>query len=160
MKMALLVVSTMGMAGWPAVVTGQAAASGSFAPDGAPERPPVRVDAGGACVVDLVQDYTIDGALTGTLRFDYRILVRGPCGAPAGTFDEEWIAHGSSTGSALGQSAVASVLYTAHVGAGGSVNGTATLCGGVQGRIKVTGALAERRLSYDGFVGLPQDGGI
>lgn len=51
---------------------------------------------------------------------DYRILVAGPCGAPAGTYEEEWIAHGTFSGSAHGEGVDATLLYTARVAAGGS----------------------------------------
>jgi hypothetical protein len=134
----------------PASVAGQTPASGILAPDGPPERPPVRVDAGGACVVDLVQDYTIEGTLTGELTFDYRILVEGPCGSPAGTFDEEWIAHWKFSGTALGQKVTASVLYTAEVRAGGSVRGKVILRGVVEADLEITGDFADQRLSYNG----------
>lgn len=153
------VVAALLMICWPAVLAGQVSASGAFAPDGPPERPPVRVDAGGACVVDLVQAYTVDGALTGELSMDYRILVAGPCGSPAGTFDEEWIAHGTFSGTALEQEATATLLYTARVNAGGSVHGTIVLRGDVEGELEVSGHLADRQLSYSGVLELPQDGG-
>lgn len=137
---------------WPALLAGQVPASGAIAPAGPPERSPVRVDAGGACVVDLVQVYTIDGTLTGALSIDYRILVAGPCGSPAGTFDEEWIAHGTFSGTALGKEATAALLYTARVSAGGSVSGAITLRGGVEGRLEISGELADQRLSYRGVL--------
>lgn len=144
---------------WPGVMASQAPVSGTFAPAGPPERPPVRVDAGGACVIDLVQDYTIDGALTGEVTFDYRILVAGPCGSPAGTYDEEWIAHGTFSGTASGQNTTASVLYTARVRAGGSVSGTVTFRGAVEAELEIAGEFADRRLSYNGTAKLSRDGG-
>ena len=150
---------SLALIAWPAVVAGQAPASGTFAPVGPPERPPDRVDAGGACVVDLIQHYNIDGTLAGELTFDYRILVAGPCGSPAGTFDEEWIAHGTFSGTARGQEVMASVLYTARVRAGGSVSGTVTFRGGVEAELEIAGEFADQRLSYSGVVKVPQDGG-
>lgn len=142
----------------PAVLAGQAPASGTIAPLGPPARPPVRVDAGGACVVDLVQDYTIEGALTGELSIDYRILVAGPCGSPAGTFEEEWIAHGTFSGTALGQKVTAGLLYTADVTAGGFVEGTMIFDGGVDGELEISGEFVDRQLSYSGILKLSQDG--
>lgn len=134
----------------PAVLAGQAPASGTFAPVGPPEQPPVRVDAGGACVVDLVQHYVIEGALSGELSIDYRILVAGPCGSPAGTYEEEWIAYGTFSGTVDEQEVTASLLYTADVGAGGSVEGTMLLGGGLEGKLEIRGELSDRRLSYSG----------
>jgi len=78
---------------------GETEASGLFAPAGPPLEQPVRVDAGGSCVVDLRQAYVISGPLSGSLDIDYRILVHGPCEVPPviGKYDEEWIAHGTFT---------------------------------------------------------------
>ena len=157
LRFAQLVV--LALMAWPAVVAGQGTASGTFAPFGPPEHPPVRVDAGGACVVDLVQDYTIDGTLAGNLILNYRILVAGPCGSPAGTFDEEWIAHGTFSGTVGGQEAMASLLYTAQVREGGSVDGMLILRGEVEAELEITGELTDQRLSYSGMVEVPQDGG-
>jgi hypothetical protein len=107
----------------------------------------------------LVQDYTIDGSLNGELRIDYRILVAGPCGSPAGTFEEEWIAHGRFSGIALGREATAELLYTARVTTGGSVDGTMVLKGDVQGELQIGGDFADGQLSYSGVLQLSQDGG-
>ncbi len=141
------------------MLAAQVPASGAIVPNGPPERRPVRVDAGGACVVDLVQDYTVDGALVGELSIDYRILAAGPCGSPAGTFNEEWIAHGTFSGTALGQQATAVLLYTARARSGGSVDGTIVLRGSVEGELKISGEFADRQLSYRGVLTLSQDGG-
>jgi hypothetical protein len=152
-------VVALSLVGRPAALAGQVPASGGFAPDGPPDRPPVRVEAGGACVIDLVQRYTVDGALEGEFSIDYRILVAGPCGQPAGTFDEEWIAHGTFSGVALGRDATATLLYTARVSAGGFVSGTILLRGDVEGELEVRGRFADGRLSYSGELEPSGDGG-
>lgn len=125
-------------------------ASGAFAPEGPPVQGPVRVDAGGACIVDLVQGYRITGALEGELELDYRIFVDGPCGSPVGTYDEEWIAHGTFQGTAWGDAATATLWYRAHVAAGGVVEGRMNLAGTVAGEVAVSGRFSEGRLSYQG----------
>lgn len=152
MKISLLAITALTVACCPAALAGQEHVTGFIAPDGPPRQPPVRVDAGGACVVDLVQDYTLEGAVTGELTLDYRILVAGPCGSPPGTFDEEWIAHGSFSGTASGQEATATVLYTARAGVGGRVTGTISFGGGMEGELEVTGEFSDRRLTYSGRV--------
>lgn len=117
------------------------------------------MDAGGACVIDLVQDYVIDGALSGELSFDYRILVAGPCGSPAGTYEEEWIAYGTFSGTVDGRKATATLLYTADVRAGGTVKGSMILRGGVKGELEISGEFADRQLSYSGVAHLTRGGG-
>lgn len=78
---------------------GEIEASGTFAPAGPPLEQPVRVDAGGSCVIDLRQSYDISGTLSGSLEIDYRIIVYSPCVTAApGKYDEQWIAHGVFTG--------------------------------------------------------------
>jgi len=67
---------------------GQVQVSGSIAPEGPPVGDVVRADAGDACIIDLVQGYSIEGSLSGQLEIDYRIFVAGPCGSPQGTFEE------------------------------------------------------------------------
>lgn len=129
---------------------GQAPASGSIAPTGPPTGDVVRVDAGGACVIDLVQRYAIEGTLTGSLSVDYRIFVDGPCGSPAGTFDEHWIARGTFEGMLEGSSAKANLWYRADVEAGGKVDGTMSFAGDFSGDLSVAGNFADGRLTYAG----------
>lgn len=69
--------------------------SGFFSPVGTPSTPPKRIDVGGSCIVDLEQDYKVSGSLSGKFTIDYRIMVKGSCGSPLGTFDEDWIAYGT-----------------------------------------------------------------
>ncbi|MEJ2215921.1 MAG: hypothetical protein P8099_04835 [Gemmatimonadota bacterium] len=130
--------------------TVQRHASGTFVPVGPPAAPPVRVDAGGACVVDLIQRYEVSGTLTGRLEANYRILVAGPCGSPPGTFDERWIAHGTFDGAVNGRAAAATFWYTAQVGEGGAVRGKLALRGGINGDLVVSGRFSEGKLSYAG----------
>jgi hypothetical protein len=127
------------------------AAEGTLRPVGRPGRPPVRTDAGGACVVDLVQDYTLSGTLSGSATIDYRILVHGPCGAPPGTFPEEWIAHGQFSGTLSGTDTAASFTYVARVVKGGQVGGEIVLGSKLDGKLKVSGRFSDGRLSYTGW---------
>ena len=159
MRVATTVVAALLVVGGPCGLAAQTSASGTIAPVGPPAVSPVRVDAGGACVVDLVQEYRIDGTLSGKLSVDYRILVAGPCGSPAGTYSEEWIAHGTFSGSARGEGVDATVLYTARVAAGGSVDGTMVVRGGVDGQLEVVGDFADQRLAYRGVLQDSRDGG-
>lgn len=128
----------------------QEAADGTLTPSGPPSSPPRRVDAGGACIVDLEQRYDVAGTLTGRLVADYRILVQGPCGTPPGTADEQWIAHGVFEGTVRGDTASATFWYTAHVRAGGAVEGELVLSGGIEAELKVAGRFSDGHLSYAG----------
>ena len=56
-------------------------AEGEFFPSGPPQKKPERIEAGKNCIVDLTQSYTISGTLSGIIEFNYRILVKGPCGS-------------------------------------------------------------------------------
>jgi hypothetical protein len=127
-------------------------ASGSFAPVGPPPKPPIRIDVGESCIVEVTQGYAISGTLEGSLEIDFRILVAGPCGSPPGTFDEEWIAYGIFTGTANGTAASANLSYVAHVEAGGDVEGRIELGQGLEAELSVHGNLYEGRLSYEGWV--------
>jgi hypothetical protein len=131
-------------------------ASGTFAPAGPPLAPPVRVDAGGHCVIDLRQGYTVSGSLSGPFDIDFRILTYGPCPAssPApGVYDEVWIAHGSFTGTLVGDAASATFTYVADIRAGGDVRGTIVLADGLEGTLRVRGNFADGALTYRGQVG-------
>jgi hypothetical protein len=101
--------------------------------------------------VDLKQAYTITGTLTGAMVIDYRILVAGPCGSPAGTFDEDWIAYGTFDGTIKGVSASGALTYTAHVKAGGQVDGQITLGQGIDGVLRVHGNFSDGKLTYEGW---------
>lgn len=127
-------------------------AAGTLTPEGAPEEPPVRIDAGESCVVDVKQSYTIVGTLSGSAEVDFRILVAGPCGSPPGTFDEEWIAHGEFIGTMNGTAAAGRFDYAARVGAGGDMEGRIVLGQGLAGELTVHGNFGEGSLSYDGWV--------
>lgn len=137
----------------------QGDASGTFSPTGPPVHPPVRTDAGGACVVDLTQDYTVAGSLSGRFRITYRILVAGACGSPAGTFDEQWIAYGTFDGDQNGESTSGTLWYTARVRSGGSVDGRMVLRGGLEADLQISGAFADGKLSYEGTVESSKHGG-
>ena len=131
---------------------GEARTSGTFSPSGPPLRAPTRVDAGGSCVVDLTQSYSVEGSLSGSLVVDYRILVAGGCGAPIGTFDEEWIAHGTFSGTLDGAPASGRFSYTARVKAGGEVEGRMVFGQGLKGTLRIHGNFGDGSLSYDGQV--------
>lgn len=129
-------------------------ASGTFAPGGPPHPPPVRVSAGGSCIVELTQAYSISGTLTGSLEIDYHILVFGPCEVPPvlGKYDETWIAHGAFSGTLDGSAASGTLTYTARVKAGGNVDGRMVFGDGLDGELVVAGNFAEGELSYRGRV--------
>jgi hypothetical protein len=112
------------------------------------------VDAGGNCIVDLVQNYAISGTLAGSLQIDYRIIAYGPCEVPpvVGKYDEEWIAHGVFTGTVDGSPGSGSFTYTARVKAGGDVEGRIVLGEGLDGELAVSGNFRDGRLSYRGRV--------
>jgi hypothetical protein len=112
----------------------------------------VRVDAGDACVIDLVQAYAIDGSLSGQLEIDYRIFVAGPCGSPQGTFAEYWIARGTFDGAVSGRPTTASFWYRADVEVGGVVDGTMRLAGDVGGSLSIAGRFSDGRLTYQGML--------
>lgn len=129
-------------------------ASGAFAPSGPPIEKPVRIEAGGSCVVDLRQAYEMSGTLSGSLEIDYRIIVYGPCEVPPvfGKYDEEWIAHGNFSGTVNGTPGTGSLSYTAKVKAGGDVEGRIVLGEGLNGELAVFGNFKDGRLLYSGRV--------
>lgn len=133
---------------------GEADVSGTFSPSGPPSEQPVRIDAGGSCVIDLKQDYDVSGALSGSLEIDYRILVYGPCEVPPvlGKYDEEWIAYGRFDVAIDGGARSGTLTYTARVRAGGDVEGRMELRGGIDGALAVSGNFAAGKLSYRGRV--------
>jgi hypothetical protein len=138
----------------PEPATGETEVSGTFAPSGPPSEQPIRIDAGGSCVIDLKQTYDMSGTLSGSLEIDYRILVYGPCEVPPvlGKYDEEWIAHGRFSVEADGSRASGTLIYTARVAAGGNVDGRMVLRGTIDGVVAVSGNLADGKLSYRGSV--------
>ncbi len=127
-------------------------ASGTFSPVGPPVEPPTRVDAGGVCIVDLKQAYTITGTLSGSLSIDFRILVDGPCGSPLGTYHERWIAHGTFTGKLDGEDVSSVFSYIGEVADQGGVSGSLVFGPGLEGGLRVSGILSDGRLSYEGRV--------
>ncbi len=130
----------------------QIRATGTFHPDGPPPQKPTRVEAGTGCVVDVQQAYTVQGTLKGSFSIDFRILVRGPCGRPLGTFAEEWIARGNFVGSLQGESAAARFTYTATVEPGGEVDGLMVLGQGLAGELRIRGSFSDGVLTYDGHL--------
>ncbi len=129
-------------------------ATGTFAPEGPPLEPPVRVSAGGSCIVDIRQAYVISGTFSGSLEIDYRIIVYGPCEVPPvlGKYNEAWIAHGTFSGNINGSSTSGTLTYTAQVKAGGDVEGCMIFNDGQNGDITVSGNFADGKLSYMGWV--------
>jgi hypothetical protein len=130
--------------------------SGMIVPSGPPQGAPVRMDAGGSCIVDVTQRYDVAGSIRGSLEVDFRILVHGPCGSPPGTFDEEWIALGELRGRWEGGSISTRLAYKAEV-RGGAVEGNIVLGPGASGQLKIRGTFAEGRLAYTGWVRAPRD---
>jgi steroid delta-isomerase-like uncharacterized protein len=133
-------------------VNGGVEASGSIAPSGSPQKKPERISAGKSCIVNLIQPYKVSGTLTGTVEFNYRILVKGPCGSPPGTFDEEWIAYGTFSGTVKGTAASGNMSYVASVKAGGKVDGQIMLGQGLEGKLQVYGNFSDGSLSYKGVL--------
>lgn len=138
-----------------------ATVKGKLSPVGAPVGAPIRAEAGPACVVDLTQRYAVDGGLSGRMEINYRILVHGACGSPAGTFDEEWIAHGTFAGILEGDSASGTFVYTAKVRDKGQVSGTLAFGSGLDGELTIRGRFSDGSLAYAGVVelesGIPAD---
>ncbi len=135
---------------------GQIRATGTFHPDGPPQQKPTRVEAGTGCVVDVRQAYSVRGTLEGSFSIDFRILVRGPCGRPIGTFAEEWIARGRFVGSLQGESTTARFTYTATVEPGGEVDGLIVLGQGLAGELRIRGSFSDGELTYDGHLNAPE----
>ncbi len=123
---------------------------GTFSPHGPPITPPSRTAAGTHCIIDLVQIYQVQGTLEGTFRIDYRIFVDGPCGSPAGTFNEQWIAWGRFVGTADTLQVSGDFSYLAHVVAGGQVTGEIVFGQGMQGTLVIAGNMNDGYLSYKG----------
>jgi quercetin dioxygenase-like cupin family protein len=126
--------------------------SGVLKPTGPPSRRPIRTEAGESCIVDLTQSYTISGSISGTVVFNYRILVKGPCGSPLGTYDEEWIAFGEFDGKANDTIASGNMSYVATVKAGGAVDGQIVIGQGIEGELHVSGNFNDGKLSYKGLL--------
>ncbi len=127
-------------------------AMGTFSPNGPPFEPPIKFEVGKDCIVDLVQTYSVIGTLSGTFKIDYRILVFGPCGVPPGTYDEEWIAHGTFDGKINEISVSGNLSYLAKVEAGGQVDGHIIFGQGLSGELKVQGNFKDGKLSYTGWI--------
>ena len=136
----------------PVDSAGSVAASGALAPVGPPLAAPARTNAGGSCIIDMVQSYTMSGTLAGTVEIDYRILVAGPCGSPLGTYDEDWIAHGTFMGTVDGTAGTGAFSYVAGVKAGGDVDGRIAFGQGLTGELLVQGNFGDGQLSYSGWV--------
>lgn len=150
MRLLALATFVVGLAWAPPAPEARARALGTFSPAGPPIGAPVRVAAGPTCIVDLIQPYTVAGSLVGRMEVDFRILVRGPCGAPPGTYEEEWIAHGTFAGTFQGNSVSATLFYTAEVDAGGEVQGVLEFGEGLSGALAVEGRFSEGRMRYAG----------
>lgn len=128
-------------------VTSASELSGTLQPSGPPVEP-VRRQVGSACVVDLVQGYDLKGSLVGKMKIDYRIFVAGDCTQPPGTFDENWIAYGTYAVRIGNAKATGALIYLAAVKAGGRVQGTLTLDGGLPAQLEVVGNFKDGYLSY------------
>jgi len=128
------------------------AIAGALAPAGPPLAPPVRIAAGRRCIVDLVQAYEVTGDLAGRFEIDFRILVDGPCGKPPGTFSEQWIAHGSFSGSLREAPVSARLSYFGTGRVGGEVEAQMVFDQGMEGELRVRGNFGDGKLSYRGGV--------
>lgn len=133
-------------------MTDEIEASGVLIPSGPPREKPERISAGKGCIVNLIQPYNISGTLTGTMELNYRILVKGPCGSPAGTFDKEWIAYGIFSGLVNDKKASGNMSYVANVKAGGQVDGQVVFGHGLVGKLHVYGNFSDGKLSYKGYL--------
>lgn len=149
MKYSLIIVLLL-IVPWIKMGQDQTDLSGTISPFGPPVDAPVGVDAGPNCIVDLTQRYEVRGDLAGGMEIDFRILVQGPCGSPAGTYDEEWIAHGTFDGSLNGEPASGSFVYTADIRSGGEVNGRMVFGGGLEGELAIGGEFSDGELEYSG----------
>ena len=127
-------------------------ANGTFMPSGSPTKGSARTDLGTCCIIEIKQPYKINGALSGSLEIDFRILIYGPCGKPPGTYDEEWIAYGSFDGIVNGISRTGKFRYTANVKAGGDVEGTIVFGKGINGELNVKGNFNDGKLLYNGWL--------
>jgi uncharacterized protein (TIGR02246 family) len=123
---------------------------GTFEPVGPPLKTPIRNEIGEGCIVEIKQPYNITGTLNGKLEIDFRILVYGPCGEPPGTYNEEWIAFGSFTGTIDGTLKTGKFTYTANVKVGGDVEGKIIFGQGLEGELLVKGNFKDGKLSYYG----------
>ncbi|MGD2046790.1 MAG: hypothetical protein PVH96_11245 [Gemmatimonadota bacterium] len=103
-------------------------------------------------MVDVQQDYDVGGTIRGTFEVDFRILVHGPCGSPAGTFDEEWIAVGRLSGVVAAEDVSSDFSYTAVVRNAGEITGTIRFGPGLEGEVEVRGRFSDGRLSYTGWI--------
>lgn len=133
------------------LVTGTKA-YGSLVPDGSPIEKPERINTGKNCIVNLVQPYKITGTLNGTITFNYRILIKGPCGSPPGTYSEEWIAYGSFKGEINKNVVSAEMSYTAKVKAGGEIEGKILSGNGLEGELRIYGNFSNGKLLYTGII--------
>ena len=123
--------------------------SGTFRPSGPPEDP-VRTKVGSACVVDLRQNYDLEGSLAGEMKIDYRIFVDGDCTKPPGTFDEHWISYGTYAVLIRETKFKGALTSIATVRAGGSIDGTLTLDGELSAELHVSGNFKDSYVSYSG----------
>jgi len=129
--------------------TGDFEAKGTFRPAGPPGHVS-RSQIGDDCVVDLVQGYTLDGALSGSMQIDFRIFVAGPCGMPPGTYDEHWIARGEYVVRVGDSTREGPLVYLAEVKAGGGVEGRIRLADGLRGTLMVGGRFRAGFMRYRG----------
>jgi hypothetical protein len=86
------------------------------------------------------------------MEIDYRILVHGSCNSPAGTFAEEWIAHGTFVGTLKDDSVSGTFVYTAEVRNQGEVQGRMVFGSGLDGVLTVHGRFSDGSLAYSGAV--------
>lgn len=121
--------------------------SGSFLPNSPPVEP-IRTAFLDNCIIELDQSYDISGSM----KVNFRIAVRGPCGSPPGTFDESWIATGEYTARLEGIEVEGDLMYVAEVQAGGDVSGEIILTGEVSGTLAVKGNF-EAGMNYEGQLG-------
>lgn len=127
-------------------------ASGTIKPNGAPNEPPIRIEAGEACIVDLIQNYTVTGTLSGSFEINYRIIIHGPCTEPPGTFDEEWIAYGTFSGMVNNKQADGKFTYIAEVRESGNIDGKIVFGQGITGELNIMGNFKDGKLSYQGTI--------
>lgn len=132
--------------------------AGELRPQDRPQRVS-RSQIGDHCIIDLEQEYRLEGSLVGGMTLDFRIYVDGPCGEPPGTFDEHWIARGEYAVRLEESDLEGALIYLADVEAGGRVEGTLILAEDVEGALQVEGRFADGFMRYEGRLSPPAGDG-
>ena len=122
--------------------------SGTMDREGYPKTPLDKENAGGGCIVDVTQEHSVSGSMSGTLEIDYRLLIAGSCESQAEMDDQEWIAHGVFEGMVDDSSRAASFSYVGEVKDGGNLEGTIVFSGGLVVELRIMGSFCDAPLCY------------